>query len=860
MGEATSFAERGVDVEALTPQQIQFVLQNAHKLPREKKAQVLAVIRELTERRKAKKRRDSLLDFIMHVDKDYKIGVHHKHLAALLEDMAFGRKDRIAVNIAPRFGKSQLTSIYFPAWFIGNFPDKKIMMISHTADLAVDFGRKVRNLVASDLYKSVFPDVSLAPDSKSAGRWSTNKGGEYFAVGVGGALAGRGADLMCIAGDTPIRTVQGVKRADCVQPGDRIWGFAGFEKVEKCFTSTHEAHDTYYDVGGVHLTGNHPVWTFDNGWTAASKLTTHNICDTLSLWSYIRLTLRTWYEQTDYAWRELLARLPHMVAHATAVLEPERGELQMVRRARDTVLCAVAGVRGVLARYWAPARPVMDVGSRRPQRGLHAGELQVGRPRDTGVQPPERGEAHGEGRALVAVAVVPENGAHAGRDKSQGARAGHDARAGNGVTEDELGAAPRAVHEFGWVKRAAFRFISGCRACYGGREGFLVGCAEAVFASRVFGLLMGVRRYSVAPRVCGSSTTFYNFQTADSNTYYAGELMTHNCIDDPHNEGDVLGGNYEVFDKAYDWYTYGARTRLMPGGRVALIMTRWALTDLTGRVVQDMVRNPDGDQWEVVEFPALIEKEDAAGNMQELSLWPEQWSVEALLRTKASMPPFQWNAQYMQNPTAAEAAIVKPEWWQKWEKDEPPACDFVIMSLDAAAEKNNRADYTALTTWGVFTKESEDGSSYTNIILLNAIKERWEFPTLKRRAYEEYRQWKPDWFVIERKSAGTQLYQEMRTAGIPVQEFTPHRGSGDKTARLNAVSDIFASGMVWYPAGRRWAEEVVEEVCGFPAAPNDDLVDSTVMALMKFRLGGFIRLPSDRWDEEDLPVRRHGYY
>ena len=517
-----------MDVEALTPQQIQFVLQNAHKLPREKKAQVLAVIRELTERRKAKKRRDSLLDFIMHVDKDYKIGVHHKHLAALLEDMAFGRKDRIAVNIAPRFGKSQLTSIYFPAWFIGNFPDKKIMMISHTADLAVDFGRKVRNLVASDLYKSVFPDVSLAPDSKSAGRWSTNKGGEYFAVGVGGALAGRGADLM--------------------------------------------------------------------------------------------------------------------------------------------------------------------------------------------------------------------------------------------------------------------------------------------------------------------------------------------CIDDPHNEGDVLGGNYEVFDKAYDWYTYGARTRLMPGGRVALIMTRWALTDLTGRVVQDMVRNPDGDQWEVVEFPALIEKEDAAGNMQELSLWPEQWSVEALLRTKASMPPFQWNAQYMQNPTAAEAAIVKPEWWQKWEKDEPPACDFVIMSLDAAAEKNNRADYTALTTWGVFTKESEDGSSYTNIILLNAIKERWEFPTLKRRAYEEYRQWKPDWFVIERKSAGTQLYQEMRAAGIPVQEFTPHRGSGDKTARLNAVSDIFASGMVWYPAGRRWAEEVVEEVCGFPAAPNDDLVDSTVMALMKFRLGGFIRLPSDRWDEEDLPVRRHGYY
>ena len=155
---------------------------------------------------------------------------------------------------------------------------------------------------------------------------------------------------------------------------------------------------------------------------------------------------------------------------------------------------------------------------------------------------------------------------------------------------------------------------------------------------------------------------------------------------------------------------------------------------------------------------------------------------------------------------------------------------------------------------------SEQGEKESNIILLNAIKERMEFPELKRRAYAAYTEWGPDWFVVEKKSAGTPLFQELRAAGVPVQEYTPHRGTGDKLARLNSVADIFSSGMVWYPAGRRWAEEVVDEVCGFPAMPHDDLVDTTIMALMRFRSSGFIRLPTDRWDDSEVVQTRKGYY
>jgi predicted phage terminase large subunit-like protein len=231
--------------------------------------------------------------------------------------------------------------------------------------------------------------------------------------------------------------------------------------------------------------------------------------------------------------------------------------------------------------------------------------------------------------------------------------------------------------------------------------------------------------------------------------------------------------------------------------------------------------------------------------------------MEALLRTKASMPVFQWNAQYQQQPTAEEAAIVKREWWSEWTGEAPPSCEYIIMSLDAAAEKHNRADYTALTTWGVFM--NEEYNAY-HIILLNSIKQRLEFPELKELAMEEYRDWEPDAFIVEKKSAGTALYQEMRRMGLPVQEYTPHRGSGDKLARLNSVADIVASGMVWMPQ-TRWAEEVIEEIAGFPFMSHDDLVDSTVMALMRFRQGGFIRLPTDEPEEiQYFRQRRSGFY
>jgi predicted phage terminase large subunit-like protein len=320
-------------------------------------------------------------------------------------------------------------------------------------------------------------------------------------------------------------------------------------------------------------------------------------------------------------------------------------------------------------------------------------------------------------------------------------------------------------------------------------------------------------------------------------------------IDDPHSEQEAKTGRADVFLPAWEWFQSGPIQRLMPGGAIIVVMTRWSKLDLTGQIVNQMVKNDEVDDWEVVEFPAILDNGEA--------LWPEFWPVEELLAKKAALDIRYWNAQYMQNPVSEEGALIKREWWQMWEKEDPPQCEFVIMALDAAQEANNRADFNALTTWGVFFNEHTNNY---NIILLNSIKRRLEFPELKKLVLEEYKDWEPDAFIVEKKSNGAALYQELRRMGVPIGEFTPGKGQ-DKISRVNAVSDLFNSGIVWAP-DHRWAQEVIEECNDFPSGANDDLVDSTTLALLRFRQGGFIRLPSD--EPEDMyalmPRKKAAYY
>ena len=487
------------------------VQQKISSLPSDKKQEIIALLNELEEAKDKEQSKDNFLTFVKRMWPAFISGRHHKTMADAFERVASGELKRLIINMPPRHTKSEFASYLFPAWFLGKYPEKKIIQTAHTAELAVGFGRKVRNLINQEDFQNVFSGISLSADSKAAGRWNTNKNGDYFAIGVGGAVTGKGADVL--------------------------------------------------------------------------------------------------------------------------------------------------------------------------------------------------------------------------------------------------------------------------------------------------------------------------------------------IIDDPHSEQEAALGAYnkDVYDKVYEWYTSGPRQRLQPGGAIIIVMTRWSVRDLTGQIIKSATQREGADDWEIIELPAIMPSGEP--------LWPEFWPLDQLNSLKAELPVSKWSAQYQQDPTSEEGALIKREWWQEWDKNDPPPCEAIIQSWDTAFLKTQRADYSACTTWGVFYFPNEDGVNQPNLILLDAYKEKLEFPELKRAAYDKYWEYEPDQMIVEAKAAGSPLIFELRAMGIPVTEFTPSRGQ-DKIARVNAVTDLFASGVIWCPP-TRWAEEVVEECAAFPSGEHDDLVDSTTQALLRFRQGGWIRSAMDDWDDEE---------
>jgi len=464
-----------------------------------------AKIQKLLEMDKVEKCRESFIFFVSQMWDGFISGKHHQIMADAFERVARGELKRLIINMPPRHTKSEFASYLLPAWFLGLYPEKKIIQTAHTAELAVGFGRKVRNLVQSPQYAKTF-NTKLSTDSKAAGRWNTDLGGDYFAIGVGGAVTGKGADLL--------------------------------------------------------------------------------------------------------------------------------------------------------------------------------------------------------------------------------------------------------------------------------------------------------------------------------------------IIDDPHSEQEARQNNPSVFDGVYEWYTSGPRQRLQPGGAIIIVMTRWAKRDLTGQILKNAEK--DGvNEWEVIEFPAIL----PSGT----PLWPGFWKKDELEAIRAEIPSSKWNAQYQQNPTSEEGAIIKREHWKVWEDKSPPQCDYIIQSWDTAFEKNNRADFSACTTWGIFRHPDDKGNYMNNIIVLDSFKKRMEFPELKKVALEFYKDYNPDVLLIEKRAAGAPLIYELRAMGIPVAEYTPSKGN-DKIARVNAVSPLFESGMVWCPE-TRWSDELMDELASFPNGDNDDLVDSSTQALIRFRQGGFLPIPTDEPEE-----------
>lgn len=267
----------------IRPEEIDYLLANLDNLSVEEQAETLQILETLEARAAAQRAHDDLIEFCKQIWPDYKVGAHHRLLAKILMAVERGEKDRVTVSIAPRFGKSMLVSTAFPAWYIGRNPTKKIIITSHKADLAVDFGRQVRNIVGSDKFKAIFPGVSLAVDSKSAGRWNTNHGGVFNALGVGGAIAGIGGDIiLCLAGNTLIPTEIGVRELRTVQIGDKIHTRHGLREVTGKMLTTHSRTITIN--GHVEGSSSHRFMTHCGEWVEMADLRVGDKIKTVTIW------------------------------------------------------------------------------------------------------------------------------------------------------------------------------------------------------------------------------------------------------------------------------------------------------------------------------------------------------------------------------------------------------------------------------------------------------------------------------------------------------------------------------------------------------------------------------------------------
>lgn len=305
----------------MTPDKIAALKAAVPSMPTHEKLQVLDLLDEWEKREHAKKCRGSLLTFVKFINPDYKIGAHHKILAGKLEKAARGELDRLATAIAPRFGKSLLLSLYFPAWFMGNFPEQKLIISSHTADLAVDFGKKVRNLIDTAQYKTIFPGVALAADSKSAGRWMTSSGGEFFA---------------CIRPNTGVRTAKGRKKAGDVQIGDMLFNAGSPVRVKEVYKT---AHALTLDVAGLHCSAEHPIWTMNRGWAYAKEILPDDLLRTESFSDRLKALFRRAYGYLEHT------RVPALVQHQVALRKSAQREVFRLWRAGNFSVRTVAAVR-----------------------------------------------------------------------------------------------------------------------------------------------------------------------------------------------------------------------------------------------------------------------------------------------------------------------------------------------------------------------------------------------------------------------------------------------------------------------------------------------------------------------------------
>jgi hypothetical protein len=349
-------------------------------------------------------------------------------------------------------------------------------------------------------------------------------------------------------------------------------------------------------------------------------------------------------------------------------------------------------------------------------------------------------------------------------------------------------------------------------------------------------------------------------------------------IDDPI-KGREDADSETIRAKVWDTYIDDIDSRLKPGGKIFICMTRWHEDDLAGRILGEawkgqsgFWRGTDGKNWLILNLPLMAEhKDDPLGRAKGELLWPEWFKLEDAKRRqeaakKGGTFARSWASLYQQRPAPNEGAILAKSYWRPWTKTELPDVERVFLTYDTAFEEDEENDYSAMTAWGVFKHISKKtqwqgdvrvptGEEYSHhhVIMLGGWQERVNAVDLIRHVQEHAKLFRPDRILVEKRASGIQLIQELQRRRLPVKPWLPRGkpGSKGKVPRAHAIATILEQGSVWYVPGER-TEKVLEQCAAFPFGVNDDSVDTVTMALAYFRDKWIFRTADDELSEEEL--------
>jgi len=330
------------------------------------------------------------------------------------------------------------------------------------------------------------------------------------------------------------------------------------------------------------------------------------------------------------------------------------------------------------------------------------------------------------------------------------------------------------------------------------------------------------------------------------------------CIDDPHNS--VEADSSKVREGVLEWWDQAMQTRLNDPqtGAFVIIMQRLHEQDLTGHILA----NELGDEWDHLCLPARYEIGHPTPNRSSLGftdprteegelLWSDRMDEKTLTNLERSLGSYAAAGQLQQRPSPKGGGILKASWWVPWEREELPEVSYVIQSWDTAFETKESSSYSARTTWGVFKHNGHDC-----LIVLDMWYDKVNYPELRKLAQEAYDDWEPDAVLIEKKASGASLLHDLRQAGVPVLAYSPDR---DKVARAHAASALLEDGRIYYPK-RKWAEDLISICAAFPAAKNDDVVDTATQAWLRLRKGWFLGHTEDLTEDDEPETQRITLY